>query len=189
MRHVINVNFTKMHNLSLYSKHENAQNGEMWNDENAKTCKNSPSDPPHVIFGLKTGSRGTPWNSKSAGPGGSDFAKCQFWSFIWHFGHFGGVSIFDTFLTLFHFSIFIILLIFDFLLFVTFDDFWILSILVFSCFDDFCQFLINFCCWHHFWSIFVSNLGASIMTHFSSSKPALPTIPILVVKFHLIFVL
>ena len=34
-----------------------------------------------VNFGLKTGSRGTPWNRKNAGPGGSDFTKCRFWSF------------------------------------------------------------------------------------------------------------
>ena len=50
-------------------------------DKMQNVCKNSPSARGGVDFGLKTGSRGTPWNSKSAGPGGSDFTKCQFWPF------------------------------------------------------------------------------------------------------------
>ena len=54
-----------------------------------------------VDFGLKTGSRGTPWNSKSAGPGGSENTNCRFWPFKWHFGLFQGGSIFDTFFVIF----------------------------------------------------------------------------------------
>jgi len=138
------------------------------------------------FFGLKTGSRGTPWNSKNAGPGGSEFTKCRFWSIIWHFGHFGGVSIFDTFLSLFQFCIFTILSLLCFSDFVTFWVFMILSIFSFSAFHEFWWFLVNFCCWHRFWVIFVSKLSASMMTHFCSGKPALPLSPLLVVKFDLI---
>jgi len=147
-----------------------------------KTRQNSPSDPPHVNFGLKTGSRGTPWNRKSAQPGGSDFAKCRFWPFKWHFGLFQGGSIFDTFFTLLHFLSLSLFSLFHFLVFVTFDDFWFFSFLLFLCFVDFCWFLSKFCCWHHFWSLFLSKLGAPMMTHFLSSKPALPLSPLLIVK-------
>jgi len=147
-----------------------------------KTCKNSPSATPMSIFGLKTGSRGTPWNRKSAQPGGSDFAKCQKWPFIWHFGLFQGGSIFDTFLSLFHFLIFIILSLFCFSVFVTFCVFLIFVFLHFLCFVDFCQFLLIFICWHRFLIIFEWNLGASMMTHFYSGKPALPLSPLLIVK-------
>jgi len=135
-------------------------------------------------FGLKTGSRGTPWNSKNAGPGGSEFTKCRFWPFIWHFGVFRGGSIFDTFFTLFHDLHFITFSLFAFYHFCIFVTFYIFSILAFLCFVEFWWFLSNFCVWHHFWSIFVSVLGAWIMTHFSPGVPALPTIPILVVKFN-----
>jgi len=178
-----NDQFHKMVNLSTSRKHKNDQNTQNENTTNAKTCKNSPSDPPHVIFGLKTGSRGTPWNRKSAQPGGSENAKCRFWPFIWHFGHFRGGSIFDTFLIIFHVFILSLFHDFDFLVFVTFDDFWFLSFLHFFCFTDFWSILLIFCCWHHFLLIIVSVLGAPIMTHFLSSKPALPLSPILVVKF------
>jgi len=93
-----------------------------------------------VDFGLKTGSRGTPWNSKSAQPGGSDFTKCRFWSFIWHFGVFEGGSLFHTFFDIFHFSILSL-----------FHFFWflILSLFVFLCFSDFWWFL-SFCQFYRF---------------------------------------
>ena len=140
-------------------------------------------------FGLKTGSRGTPWNSKSAQPGGSDFAKCQKVPFKWHFGVFGVPPLFSLFLSLFNFLIFVILVIFDFLVFVTFDDFWFLSILVIFDFVDFWWFLVIFCCWHQFWSFFDTKLGAPMMTHFLPSISALPLSPLLVVKLWPIFVL
>jgi len=94
------------------------------------------------------------------------------------------LTIFDTFFVFFQFCIFSILVIFDFLVFVTFSVFLIFSILMIFWFW---WFLSDFCCWHQFWSFFVSNLGASMMTHFSPSIPALPLSPILVVKFDHIF--
>jgi len=154
-----------------------------------KMCQNSPSDPPYVIFGLKTGSRGTPWNSKSAGPGGSDFTKCRFWPFIWHFGLFEGGSLFSLFLSLFHFSIFCILSLFHFLVFVTFSLFPFSWFFLFLWFVDFWSFFVLFLVVDHFLSLFVTKLGASIMTHFSPSISALPLSPILVVKLWPIFVL
>jgi len=101
---------------------------------NHKMCNFLPLRNRGVDFGLKTGSRGTPWNSKNAGPGGSDFTKCRFWPFKWHFGLFQGGSIFDTFLSLFHFSILSLLSLLCFyilslFLFLWFSDFW-----WFSCF-------------------------------------------------------
>jgi len=95
----------------------------------------------------------------------------------------GGVRrrILITFLC-FHFFSFIILslfVFFDFHVFVTFSLFLVFLILLFFTFS---WFLINFCCWHHFWSIFVSNLSACFMTHFISRKGALPLSPLLVVK-------
>jgi len=92
-----------------------------WKSE--KVCQNSPSDPPHVDFGLRIGSRGTPRDWKSAGPGGSDFAKCRFWPFIWHFGLFEGGSIFDTFFVIFWFFTFITFSLFVFCAFSRFCDF------------------------------------------------------------------
>jgi len=94
-----------------------------------------------VNFGLKTGSRGTPWNSKNAGPGGSEFTKCRFWPFKWHFGVFRGGSIFDTFFDqfswfpfyhFFHFCTFLFLSLFEFLHFLDF--------ITFSLFVDFIDF-------------------------------------------------
>ena len=93
------------------------------------------------FFGLKTGSRGTPWNSKSAGPGGSDFTKCQFCPFKWHFGVFEGGSIFDTFFT--HFSWF------TFCHFLLILIFWFCWFYHFSDFVDFCHFL-SFVIFRHF---------------------------------------
>jgi len=87
------------------------------------------------VFGLRIGSRGTPWNSKSAGPGGSDFAKCQKVPFIWHFGLFQVLVIFHFF----HFSDFV------FCHFFTFSLFWFCHFLCFSdfrIFDDFHIFVI-----------------------------------------------
>jgi len=135
-----------------------------------------------VNFGLKTGSRGTPWNRKSAQPGGSDFAKCQKVPFKWHFGLFQGGVIFCHFFTflILHFVIFMILWFSDF---VTFSLFHFFLFFHFSCFVDFCWFLLIFCCCDQFVSFFVTILGAWFMTHFSSSKPALPLSPLLVVKF------
>ena len=94
-----------------------------------------------VDFGLKTGSRGTPWNSKNAGPGGSDFTKCGFWPFIWHFGVFEGGSLFHCF---FHFFMILILSLFPLFHFLLFHFFW------FLCFSDFCHFF-TFCwfSWFH----------------------------------------
>jgi len=92
-------------------------------------------------FGLKTGSRGTPWNRKNAGPGGSDFTKCRFWSFKWHFGLFQGGVNFWCFFHFLHFMIlafcwFLILLIFvfcHFFCFSDFVDFCVLLILIIFC--------------------------------------------------------
>jgi len=102
-----------------------------------------------VDFGLKTGSRGTPWNSKSAQPGGSENANCRFCPFKWHFGLFQGGSIFDTF-------------------FVTFSGFtfcWFLMILIFSLFwfSHFSDFLVFVTFWH-----FVDFTKNTIFYSFSS---------------------
>jgi len=70
-----------------------------------------------------------------------------------------------SFSTFYHF--------FTFSLFLIFALFW---------FWWFWWILVNFCCRHHFWPLFVTKLGASMMTHFSSGKPALPLSPLLVVK-------
>jgi len=104
-----------------------------------------------VDFGLKTGSRGTPWNSKNAGPGGSDFTKCRFWPFKWHFGVFGVPPFFHyfwSFLTFsfyhfFWFCIFNFCHFYHFFSFVDFDHF-----LSFTDFVDFHTFLLI---WFIFW--------------------------------------
>ena len=119
----------------------------------AKRDQFSPSAMGGSFFGLKTGSRGTPWNSKSAQPGGSDFTKCRFWPFKWHFGLFQGGSIFDHFFVIFwcckfcHFLYFCIFCFSDFITFSVlsiFDVFWVLSFLslfhVFYYFDLFFNF-------------------------------------------------
>ena len=54
-------------------KSQNVENDEMHKMKNSLL----PLRIEGVDFGLRIGSRGTPWNSKSAGPGGSDFTKCQ----------------------------------------------------------------------------------------------------------------
>jgi len=138
---------------------------------------------PTCDFGLKIGSRGTPWNSKSAQPGGSDFAKCQKVPFKWHFGHFGVFHIFDVF------SLFLILIlsIFDHFNFVTFSLFHVFLIFMFLMFCKFWWFLSLFYVCVSFVSLFVTNLGASMMTHFSPSITALPLSPFLVVKLWPIF--
>ena len=59
-------------------KIENEQNAEMHKSQKL----NLPLRIAYPDFGLRIGSRGTPWNSKSAGPGGSDFTKCQKVPFI-----------------------------------------------------------------------------------------------------------
>jgi len=59
-------------------KSQNDQNAEM--DKMKKLILPLRMHTP--VFGLRIGSRGTPWNRKSAGPGGSDFAKCQKVPFI-----------------------------------------------------------------------------------------------------------
>jgi len=105
----------------------------------------------YPFFGLKTGSRGTPWNSKSAQPGGSDFTNCRFWSFKWHFGVFEGGSLFHTFLITFswfafyHFFTFYTFQFCHFFWFCDFVDFW--CFLHFHDFDEFHTFLL-------FWFIF-----------------------------------
>jgi len=104
-------------------KWKNTKSDKMEKCKTEKCGQNSPSDPPHVIFGLRIGSRGTPRDWKNAGPGGSDFAKCRFWSIIWHFGHFGGGSLFHTFLVTFWFFSFITFPLFAFSPFSDFVDF------------------------------------------------------------------
>jgi len=108
-----------------------------------------------VDFGLRIGSRGTPWNSKSAGPGGSENAKCRFCPFKWHFGLFREGSILVTFFD--HFLVIYILSLFHFL------HFMILLIFVFFHFLDFVTFLlswffVNFCHFLLSWMIFDSFL-------------------------------
>jgi len=122
-----------MINLSHLWNHQNTQNAQFEKGENTKCDHFLPLRNRGVDFGLKTGSRGTPWNRKSAQPGGSDFAKCRFWSFKWHFGVFEGGTIFWHFLTLFHFSILSLFSLFHFSLLSLFCIFW------------FCRF------WHFFW--------------------------------------
>jgi len=99
-----------------------------------------------------------------------------------------GVSFFTIFVT---FSLFWFFTFddFHFLHFVTFSLFLFFWFLLFFDFVDFWWFLVIFCCWHCFWSIIVSVLGASIMTHFSPSISALPLSPLLVVKLWPIFTL
>ena len=106
----------------------------------------------YPVFGLRIGSRGTPWNSKSAGPGGSDFAKCQKVPFIWHFGLFRVFTIFD----IFHVFIFSLLCFFTFSLFpfwwfLCFSDF--LIFVTFCIFDDFDDFHF-FHCFYWFFNFF-----------------------------------
>ena len=99
-----------------------------------------------VDFGLKTGSRGTPWNSKSAGPGGSENTNCRFWPFIWHFGVFEGGSVFDTFFDhfcWFQFYHFFCFCVFWFCHFLHFSDF--LNFDTFSLFVDFHDLLFFYC--------------------------------------------
>jgi len=84
----------------------------------------------------------------------------------------------------FHFLTFMILSLFHFF---SFDDFITFSVFSILMIFNFWWFLIIFCCWHQFWSIFVTILGAWFMTHFFSSKRLLPLSPFLVVKFDLIF--
>jgi len=90
-----------------------------------------------VIFGLKTGSRGTPWNRKNAGPGGSDFTKCRFWSFKWHFGLFRVPPFFSLFFDIFNFFILSLFLFLHFSLLSLFLIFWFSG---FYCFLSFCHF-------------------------------------------------
>jgi len=100
-------------------------------------------------FGLKTGSRGTPWNSKSAGPGGSENTNCRFWPFIWHFGLFQGGSFFDTFFVTFCW--------FQFYHFSHFFIFSLLSLFEFCCFSQFYCFFTFWWFWrkHDFSLIFI----------------------------------
>jgi len=104
-----------------------------------------------VDFGLKTGSRGTPWNSKNAGPGGSDFTNCRFCPFKWHFGVFEGGSLFHTFFD--HFLMLYILSLFVFLHFLFFWFCHFFSFVDFWCFLSFHDFGV-FHCFSWFWFIF-----------------------------------
>jgi len=122
-------------------------------------------------FGLKTGSRGTPWNSNSAGPGGSDFTKCQFWPFKWHFGVFEGGSLFHTFFVTFcgfqfyHFFCFCDFAFCHFFHFLHFVDFWcFLSFVIFTHFHVFSL----------FW--FISQLLKGYLKDKALFWPLLPTI-------------
>jgi len=142
-------------------KHEKGEKGEMHKSQKtskSSKCKllkrwkmrNADHDLPlrmrGSIFGLRIGSRGTPWNSKSAGPGGSENAKCRFWSFKWHFALFQGGSIFDTFFVTFSW--------FWFCWFLMILIFCILSLFVFFWFYRFCHFYC-FVIFDHFLSFFV----------------------------------
>ena len=86
-----------------------------------------------------------------------------------------------------HFWCFFTFLVFDFVTFWWFQFCAFCHFLCFSLFPVFvfCHFLsffVIFCVSDEFWSIFVTNLSAPMMTHFLSSKPALPLSPLLVVK-------
>jgi len=115
----------------------------MWNAQNIKMWKRDHFLPLRiggVDFGLKTRSRGTPWNSKNAGPGGSEFTKCRFWPFKWHFALFRGGSIFDHFFVIFwwfQFYHFFGFCVFEFCHFFCFSDFWVfVTFWVFVDFDE-----------------------------------------------------
>jgi len=108
-------------------------------------------------FGLKTGSRGTPWNSKSAQPGGSENANCRFCPFKWHFDLFEGGSIFDTFFVTFSgfvFCHFFMILIFCFLSLFMF--LWFCWFSCFLCFMNFDHFLSFFMLMIDFWLILIT---------------------------------
>ena len=123
------------------------------------------------FFGLKTGSRGTPWNSKNAGPGGSDFTNCRFWPFKWHFGLFQGGSIFDTFFD--HFSGFTFYHFFHFYDFVFCHFFWFSDFVDFWCFLHF----VIFVTFHHFLRIwFIFQLLKGYLKDKALFWPLLPTI-------------
>jgi len=138
--------FSKSRKWSKMIKYEMHKMWKRWN-----ACYDLPLRNRGVIFGLKTGSRGTPWNSKNAGPGGSEFTKCRFWPFKWHFGLFeGGVDFWHIF------DQFFIILILSLFLFLTFS---ILSLFDFFDFVDFCHFFTfhdfaHFCVFLRFWFIF-----------------------------------
>jgi len=114
----------------------------MWKRQFHKSgkCTKHENDLPlrmrYPDFGLKTGSRGTPWNRKSAQPGGSENAKCQKPPFIWHFDHFGVFHFFHF--SLLHFCVF---------LFFHFSGFCILSLFLFFWFSGFWW----FSCFYWFW--------------------------------------
>ena len=108
----------------------------------------------YPVFGLRIGSRGTPWNRKSAQPGGSENTNCQKVPFIWHFG------VFWVFVIFHFFHIFI----FSFLTFFTFSLFWFCHFshfLDFHVFVGFHIFLIfdDFHFFHHFSSFFNFSKG------------------------------
>jgi len=115
----------KKHQKSTKSENVKVKKVTKCKSRKVKTCQNSPSDPPHVDFGLRIGSRGTPRDWKNAGPGGSDFAKCRFWPFKWHFTLFWPPLIFWHFssFSFYHFFCFCILAFYHFLCFMCFGDF------------------------------------------------------------------
>ena len=131
---------SKMSTLSLSWKHKNHQNAQIINVKNDKKWSKKCEKRGGTDFGLKTGSRSTPWNRKSAQPGGSENANCQKVPFIWHFGHFEGGSLFWSFLVFFTFLIlaFWWFCVFTFCHFFCFSDFVDFHVFVFS------GFLINF---------------------------------------------
>jgi len=127
-----------------FHKNTKTSKSTKWKSEKSWKCVKKHQKKGGSNFGLKTGSRGTPWNRKNAGPGGSDFTKCRFWSFKWHFGLFqGGVN----FWCFFHFFTFLIS---------HFSDFCIFWFCHFFTFLHFIDFLIFCIFW--FWSIFVTFL-------------------------------
>jgi len=94
----------------------------------------------------------------------------------------GGGRFLTLFLSFFLDFNFITFLTFAFFCFVDFFTFYIFSILMILMFCDFWSIFVIFLVDDQILSLFVSVLGASIMTHFYSGKPALPLSPFLVVK-------
>ena len=70
------------------------------------------------------------------------------------------LTIFDTFLMIFEFYILSLFGFSDFLILTLFDDFWFLSFSHFLSFDEFWSIFVNFCCCDEFLIIFVSKLCA-----------------------------
>jgi len=111
-------------------------------------------------------------NARTRRLGKRKVSKSAIYLTFWPFWGFWLFSLFTfVFLCFCVFSLFLLLH------FVTFYTFSVFLILLFFVFCWFWSFFVIFYCWHQFWSFFVSKLSASVMTHFLSSKPALPLSP------------